>query len=55
MYKSESKNLNSHTNLRIVLEKQRMNHLNYSNALWDFEFHIAQISKILPNHALLPA
>ena len=32
-----------------------MNDLNYGNALWDcFEFHIAQIGKMLPNQETLP-
>ena len=32
-----------------------MNYLNYSNALWDsFEFHIALVSNILSNQAMLP-
>ena len=45
------KNFNNDTNF----EKQEMNYLNYSNALWDcFRFHIAQVGNMLSNLTILP-
>ena len=37
-------------NLTVKIEKQDMNYLNYSYALWDcFEFHMDQVGNMLPN------
>ena len=42
-------------NLKLKIEKQEINYLNYSNALWAyFEFHTAQVGNMLPNQAMLP-
>ena len=48
-------NFNNYTNWTLKTEKQEMYYLNYHDALWDcFGFHIAQISNMLPNQAMLP-
>ena len=41
-------------NITLKTEKQEMNYMNHSYALWDcFEFHIAQFGNML-NQAMLP-
>ena len=41
-------------NLTFKIEKQEINYLYYSNALWDcFGFHMAQIGNMLPNQSML--
>ena len=52
---NKSQNFSNYKNLMLKTEKQEMHYLNYHNALWDcFRFHIAQISNMLPNQAVLP-
>ena len=50
-----SQNFDDRMNLTLKTEKQEMNYLNYSYALWDrFIFHIAQVRNMLLNQATLP-